>query len=190
MGMKDYNGQSLGPLMPEDALLLQAVIKMTTPKVLVELGHFWGESARKIIEVMGDAHLYSYDNTKDSSIDDPRFTFYKKSQEEVDVPNIDFIFIDASHDIELNKQTFIKLLPLLTDEAIIAVHDTGTWCKGNVFEIEYGHDSPNGYVHCPDELKFVDWIKENYPDFQQIHFHSSREVRHGMTLLQKYTKLT
>ncbi len=181
----------LGPLLDEDALLLQAVIRMTNPKIVVEIGHFWGKSAMKMLEVMDhDSELHSYDNTKQPVFADQRFHFYRKSQEEVDVRNIDFAFLDASHDLSLNQQTFIKMLPDLTEKAIIAVHDTGTWIGGNVFNAEFGHmNEKKEWVHCPDELTFVNWIKEAYPEFQQIHFHSNRAVRHGITLLQRYVKL-
>ncbi len=187
---------TLGPIMPEDGLLLQAIIGSTNPKTLIEFGHFWGASARVMLDAMDDdAVLYSYDNTKDSNIqNDPRFVFYRESQTDINTDGmnpIDFIFLDASHEIELNKQTFLKVLPHLASKAIIAVHDTGTWIGGNVFNAERGFLKENGeYVHCPDELEFVDWIKENYPEFQQIHFHSTRRVRHGITLLQRYEKLT
>lgn len=188
----NYNGIELGPIMKEDALLLQAIIKLTNPRKILELGFFYGESAKKMLEVMdGDSKLISFDNTKNGNIDDPRFIFYRKSQEELDgIYDIDFCFIDASHEIKLNKKTFEKLKDIMTDGGIIAVHDTGAWLGGNVFEIKKGKLDDNGnWVHCPDEQEFVNWIKETYPEWQQIHFHSKRQVRHGMTLLQKYKKL-
>lgn len=192
MSKNNYNGIILGPLLKEDAEFLQAIIKMTTPKVLVEFGYFWGDSARAMLEVMReDAELHSFDNTKDPVVVDSRFHFYKKSQEEIEgIKDIDFVFLDASHELDLNIKTFEKLVPYLSDKAIIAVHDTGTWVGGNVFNVEAGYLKDNGeYVHRPDELEFVNWVKERYPQFQQIHFHSSREVRHGITLLQNYAKL-
>ena len=184
----------LGPIMPEDGLLLQAIIRMTNPKTLVEFGHFWGASARIMLEAMDeDAVLHSYDNTKDSSIEgDPRFIFHRQSQEEVSgIESIDFVFLDASHDFDLNVKTFEAIMHKLSPKAIIAVHDTGTWIGGNVYNAEAGYANDRGdWVHCPDELKFVDWIADTYPEFQQMHFHSSRALRHGITLLQRYEKLT
>lgn len=186
----EYNGIILGPLLKEDAQFLQAIIKMTTPKKLVEFGFFRGDSARAMLEVMdADAHLHSFDNTKNPVVDDPRFTFHMKSQEEVEIYDIDFVFLDASHDFELNKKTFERLERRMNPKGIIAVHDTGTW-PGNVFDAEAGYEREDGrYVHCPGEIEFVNWVKENYQDWQQIHFHSDRAVRHGITLLQRYEKL-
>lgn len=192
--MINYNGITLGKILDEDALLLQAIIKMTSPKTLVEFGFLHGDSAKKMLEVMdNEAHLYSFDNTTNGKDLGSNFTFHKLSQTEIDktdIKDIDFVFIDASHEIELNKETFKKLLPLLTEKAIIIIHDTGSWCDGNVWELERGRLNPDGsWTHCPDEVDFVNWIKENYPEWQQIHLHSKRQLRHGMTLLQKYVKI-
>lgn len=54
-----YKHSDLGPLLDEDALFLQAIIKMITPKVVLELGHFWGKSAKAMLEVM-DMVLHYY----------------------------------------------------------------------------------------------------------------------------------
>lgn len=171
----------LGPIQDEDVLLLQAVIKMTYPVQLVELGYLNGYSTQKILEVMReDAHLTSYDNTVSwSDIQDQRFTFKNKSQTEVSEKNIDFIFFDASHDFEINKQTFEKLD--LTEGAIIAIHDTGLW---NTMVMDTGgYWIGGGYAHRPGEREFVEWLKEK--GYNAINFHTLKETRHGMTLLQK-----
>lgn len=178
----------IGPIQYEDELLLQAIIKMTCPLKCVELGFLEGYSTRKILEAMSnDAQLISYDNSIDGHIDDNRFTFKRLSQTDYDESNVDFIFFDASHDLELNKITFEKIIPSLNDGAIIAIHDTGLW---NEMIIDtQGKFVSEGYAHRPDEREFVNWIKETYPNFQQIHFHTLRQIRHGMTILQKYRKL-
>ena len=179
----------LGPLLEEDALLLQAVIKMTDPKTVIEFGYHRGTSSRKMLEVLDqDAKLISYDNTVDPSAvskSDPRLTFMHKSQDEFEpVDNIDFVFLDASHELEKNETTFKQILPHLRAGAIIAVHDTGTW-KENYWKRDVGYGLPNGHwVHCPDEIHFVNWIKQEYPQIQQIHFVTTTKIRHGMTLLQ------
>lgn len=189
MPRNEYNGIVLGPLLEEDKLFLQAIIRMTNPMVLIEFGYLWGHSAQAMLDVMDPtAVLHSYDYTKNPTHPDPRFKFHMKSQEEVEgIENIDFVFIDASHDFELNKITLIKLMDHLSDKAIIAVHDTGTW-PSNVFDTDHGETRSDGrFVHCPGEVKFVNWVATNFPIFQVIHFHCDNQVRHGITLLQKYT---
>lgn len=188
-----YNGMSLGPLLKEDAEFLKAIIKMTTPKKVVEFGFFWGDSARAMLSAMPEiSELHSFDNTKNGEgIEDGRFHFYCKSQDEIEgINNIDFVFLDASHELELNKRTFEYLRKNMNEKGIIAVHDTGTWIGGNVFNAEFGEMNEKGeWVHCPDEIAFINWVKETYPEWQQIHFHSSSEVRHGITLLQNTNML-
>lgn len=182
----------LGPLLDEDVALLQAVIKMTSPKVLVEFGFFHGKSAQAMLDVMlPDARLVSYDNTQSGSeVRDSRFTFKRKSQTEFEpMECVDFVFVDASHDLALNKETWRQIVDCLSPTAIVAIHDTGLWVR-NAWGFDRGYTMPDGrYTHCPDERMFVNYLKEEYPEFQQIHLHSDTELRHGITLLQKYNKL-
>lgn len=180
----------LGPLQPEDTALLQAVIRMTDPKLVVEFGFLWGNSARAMLEVMSDsAKLISYDNAKDGYLNDLRFTFIKKSQTEFEpIENVNLVFLDASHDFELNKETLHKVIPCLSPLGIIAIHDTGTWSE-NIYNLDRGYVLNGRYLHCPDERATVNWLKVEYPEFQQIHFHSNVQLRHGITLLQRYNHL-
>lgn len=190
--MITYQGIELGTLLPEDASLLQAIIKMTNPMNVVEFGFLRGQSTRVMLEVMDqNAKLTSHDNTEVYNIpEDPRFTLKRIGQEDFEpMENVDFVFLDASHDFELNKQTFEKLQSSLTEDAIIAVHDTGKWFA-NVFEFEKGYEYDGGWLHSPDERKFMNWIKETYPEYQQIHFNTQSKISHGISLLQKYNKLT
>lgn len=190
--MITYQGIELGPLLPEDALLLQAIIKMTNPMNVVEFGFLRGRSTRVMLEAMdANARLTSHDNTEVYNIpEDPRFTLKRIGQEDFEpMENVDFVFLDASHDFELNKKTFEKLQSSLTDDAIIAVHDTGKWFA-NVFEFHLGYEHEGGWLHCPDERKFMNWIKETYPEYQQIHLNTQSKISHGISLLQKYNKLT
>ena len=173
----------LGPVQDEDVLLLQAVIKMTCPLKLVELGYLNGFSSRKILEVMKeDAILISYDNTVQySDITDSRFTFKNKSQTEYEEENIDFIFFDASHNLDLNKETLLKVEKTLNKNGIIAIHDTGIW--NEMVMDTGGYWVKDGYVHRPDEREFVKWLKEK--GFNIINLGTTRELRHGITLAQK-----
>lgn len=193
MVRNEYNGIMLGPLLDQDAEFLKAIIKMTTPKVLIEFGHFLGHSAKAMLSVMEpDAVLHSFDNTRGHGVTDPRFHFRSESQDAAhDIKDIDFIFLDASHYLDLNQKTFLNFKDRLNDKAIIAIHDTGAWVGGNVFDVAQGHMNAKGeWVHRPEEIDFVNWIRKEYPEFDQIHFHSSHQVRHGITLLQKRVTLS
>lgn len=181
--------QPLGPIQTEDAALLRAVVLMTDPKVLVEFGYFRGDSAKVLLSAMSeDALLFSYETTDvPNPIADPRLRVVKESQHEFNLSiahRVDFAFIDASHNYHMNLATFRRLEPQLSEDAIVAVHDTGLW-PSNVYGLEGGRDLPEGYAHRPEERQFVNRLREEFPDFQQIHFHCVSKVRHGMTLLQR-----
>lgn len=177
----------LGKIQSQDELLIQAIIKMTCPLKLVELGYLNGYSTGIILNAMrDDATLVSYDNTTYSKTDDPRFTFKCLSQEDYEEDNIDFIFFDASHDLTLNQNTFKKVYPTLNEGAIIVVHDTGLWDK--LIQDVGGKWIDCGYAHRPGEREFVNWLHDTY-GLQTIHFHTLKETRHGITILQKYIKL-
>lgn len=161
---------------------------MTCPLKVVELGYLNGYSANIILNALKeDSLLISYDNTTHGNINDRRFIFKHKSQEDYEETDVDMVFFDASHDFELNKKTFRKVILSLNKQAIIAIHDTGLW---NIkMQDVGGYWINDGYAHRPDERKFVNWIKEFYPKYQVINFHSLKETRHGMTLIQKLDTL-
>lgn len=171
----------LGPVQEEDVLLIQAVIKLTCPSVLVELGYLNGFSTSKILEVMReDAHLTSYDNTvKHSLIKDKRFTFKNKSQTEVEEKDIDFIFFDASHDLDLNIETFKNLK--LSNNAIIVIHDTGIW--NEMIMDTGGYFVEEGYIHRPHEREFVKYLIKN--GYNAVNLMTTKELRHGISIVQK-----
>jgi hypothetical protein len=153
-----------------------------------------------------DAVLYSFDIADASpqyaqtiAERDNRLRFKQKSQdaltaEDIDGREIDFAFFDASHDLEINQRTFAGIESLLARRAIIAVHDTGAWSaesvqlslKAGIYSRENPSHwvSPDEFAHRPDERRFVNWVAETRPDFNQIHLHSATTLRHGLTLLQ------
>lgn len=182
----------LGPLLDADADFLKAIIGMVTPLVILEFGFLYGDSARAMLYAMRpDAKLISIDKDRWPNIEnDSRFTFHQVSQETyIPTETIDFVFLDASHDMLLNQKTFSNIIPHLSEKAIIAIHDTGKW-PSNVYQFNAGMDTSDGrYSHNPDEIRFTNWLQDEHPDWQQIHFHSDRETRHGITLLQKKVSL-
>jgi hypothetical protein len=152
-----------------------------------------------------DAHLYSYD-IRDSaaasaskySAKYPQFHFIKKSQEmfspeDIERRLVDFLFIDAAHRLPLNQKTFLALLPSLAENALIAVHDTGTWHRKHFLaaHANFAKRKPKHWLNSEEfqhqigERAFVNWIANAFSDFQAIHFHSLRCLRHGITLLQR-----
>lgn len=198
MCFKDYVA---GPIQRDEALLLYALVKTVDPKTIVEFGFDRGHSATNFLKAMSsDSRLYSYDISDVSmrlarKIHDERFRFIFKSQtdfEYSDVDNrlVDLVFFDASHDFHLNVATFEKVRKFLSERALIIVHDTGAWygkLKGSKTPEGYfvGGKASAGYIHRPDERRFVNHIRENMEGFDQIHMHSTSKFRHGLTVLQR-----
>lgn len=180
------NNEKLGPVQNSDIKVLQAIIHATQPKNIIEFGTQNGASTLAMLEVLPeDATLQSYDPYKQHNISHPQFIFQQKSQTEVDDTLADLVFFDGSHEIKSNIEAFNKLN--LAENAIIAIHDTGLWKE--VYESNGGIMTPEGYAHQPHEREFVNWIKENHPEYQIINLHTQRAFRHGLTLIQKYRKL-
>lgn len=173
----------LGKIQAEDEAVVRAVIAMTLPKRCVEFGYLNGHSTRVILGAMPpDSTLVSYDNSVDGRIDDPRFTFKRKSQTEYEEDSADFVFFDASHDLELNMETMDRVIPTLSEGAIVLVHDTGLW--RDMLMDTGGHWIGNGYAHRPGEREFANWCVSER-GFHAIHLHTLSENRHGMTILQR-----
>jgi hypothetical protein len=187
-------------LQKDEALCLYSLVKMTNPKVIVEFGFFRGFSAKNFLASMAnDCILYSYDPDPKSRpfvqrIKDKRFKFVFKKGEEfspVDIKHkpIDFVLIDAEHNLRSNVRIFNKIKGFLTPNSVIAVHDTGLYYrefKSETWTVPGGYLVGKGYVHQPEERVFVNYLKFAYPAYQQIHLHSTRVGRMGLTILQKY----
>ena len=201
-----------GPIQREEALFLYGAIRVIRPKTVVEIGFLRGQSALNFLRAMDDdAVLYSFDidslaepAARTIFANDQRLRFTLKSQdkiraEDVDNRSIDFVLLDASHDLAMNRETFTRIEPLLAPRAILAVHDTGAWSREGVQlspgAVEYTEQNPGNWLpsghfaHRPDERKFVNWIRETRPHYAQIHFHAESTLRHGVTLLQANTAL-
>jgi predicted O-methyltransferase YrrM len=173
----------------------------------VEIGFLNGRSALNILcGLDADSRLYSFDidercaaRARELFGHDPRFTFRVRSQAEltpndIDGREADFVFLDASHELDLNRETFERLVPLMAPDAILAVHDTGTVPRSFVRSDHYWRSSEAGWIGderevMPGERAFLNWLLEEHPSFSQVHFHSRETVRCGITLLQRSAPL-
>lgn len=208
--MSYRENDSIGPLQRDEAIALFGIVRTLRPKVIVEFGFFHGHSAFNFLQALpDDGHLYSYDIDPDSlrraKLEfhfDQRFTFISKSQtdfdpEDIEKKEIDFVFFDAAHELELNISTFNRIVSHLAPEGMIAIHDTGLWHRSQFAPIHelFIRENPGEwkdrdlYAHQPGERAFIDWILAEHAGFTAIHFHSTRTLRHGFSLLQKKRSL-
>lgn len=200
----------IGPLQRPEAMLLYSLVLVMRPKRIVELGFYKGDSctalaaaAKEINRLVGYNHtiVESYDirvNQIDVDVilkDYPNTIINMMDQRQVHMvlgPEIDFLFIDAAHNLEINKETWNTLEPKLSSNSVVMVHDTGLWVDAfTPSEIpKQGvrgviRQNVTGYFHQPDEVAFVQWITNTYPSWIKMDFMSINAFRHGFTLLQK-----
>jgi predicted O-methyltransferase YrrM len=205
-----FREEDIGPLQRDEALALFALVRVLRPRTIVEFGFLNGHSALNFLLASDpECRVYSFDITEKSEAiarqclgHEQRFRFTRKSQDEfapVDIEGraIDLCFLDASHDLALNHRTFERLLPQLSDRALVAVHDTGLWHRAHLKQTHLDFTvSPVGrglgrwldadrYQPVVEEREFVNELRQRHPEFAQIHLHSARTHRNGLTLLQK-----
>ncbi|MBX3425607.1 MAG: class I SAM-dependent methyltransferase [Pirellulales bacterium] len=204
------NDASMGPLQRDEALLMLALAKTLAPRTVVEFGFFQGHSAFNFLQGLDeDALLVSFDVSDVSARHARRafsqranFRFVQKSQTDfapadVDGRPVELVFLDAAHELDLNQATWRRLLPALAPEAIVAIHDTGLWAREHFLPVhrEFAATRPEAWLdaerfaHQPGEREFVNWILDEFPEFSVIHLHSTRRLRHGLTLLQRRRSL-
>jgi predicted O-methyltransferase YrrM len=198
-----YDEIVIGPVQRDEALLLHGLVRVVRPQTVVEIGFYHGWSAYNCLSALDDdARLYAFDAdpvcdevARRRFADEPRLRYRRRAQQDltpddVDGRGVDLVFIDGAHDLEINKRTFARLLPMLTPGAIVAIHDTGTvprslvpgWYEERIPLEQWVGDA---YEHQPDERAFVNWVREAHPEFAQIHLHTDRTPRSGLTLLQR-----
>lgn len=156
------------------------------PAVVLEIGFGAGQSAFNFLQGLPPgSRLYSFDIGPDSERiarrsfpHHPSFRFARKSQVEisgadVDRQPVDLVFLDAAHDLALNQQTFERVVELMSSDALLLVHDTGTWHR-SAFASAHARAAseqarhwigPDEYQHRPDERDFVNWVLERHPEF-------------------------
>ena len=186
----------------DEAILLYGMVKSLRPKTLVEFGMGHGPSSTNFLKALDqDARMYTYDieilNKNAPAFNDSRFKFIPRSQTEFnpdDFENriIDFAYLDNGHFFEKEKVLFPKLILQMSKSGIIVIHDTGLHVddivKTNPCSCDF--EGLCGVLHCAPERQFVNWILDNYPEWQVINIHSFIVYRHGLTILQRKYKLS
>jgi len=224
-----------GPTPIDDLGILYAAIKELKPKTLVEVGFWAGDGTRALLSAAdAGATVHSFDPTPhpgeadklmaEASTLGRNFVFHEKAGEEITSEDfsgdkVGFAFIDTGHMPNMTKNCFEKLLPVLTDDAIVAIHDTGVWGKkfldenmGNAdakdwwdanmeFLKKYlnwtgdlvlrGEGAEQYYIHPAhnNERKFVNWLMDAHPEWGIMNFHSLNTLRMGITMMQRQRKL-
>jgi len=195
-----------GSLMKDEALFLYSLVKMIRPQVVLEFGFSRGHSSLNFLYALDKtSQLFSFDiseGAKDIAENVfnnfPNFHFHHKSQLDftpLDVDNrkIDLVYFDAVYNREINLKTFERIKSSLSEDAIIALHDTNVWKKQLMDEthIAFAKKKPNDWLNENEfqsqkgQREFYNEFVKQFPDYSAITFHSSTTVVAGISLLQK-----
>jgi len=97
--------------------------------------------------------------------------------------------MDGAHDYQIMIDTFKAIESSLSENSLVVVHDTGLHYHfyDNQNKTLVARNEP--FQHCDQDRKFINWVRDNYPQFSQVNCHTNQTIRHGMTILQKSEKL-
>lgn len=181
----------IGPIQDDEAIFLFALCKVMMIKNVVEIGVQNGYSTQNFIKAIGDNGSVIGIDIENTPFLSDRFTFINSCASIVEpsqIPwNIDLLFFD-SHSEYAQKKFFENMTAAgkITDDTIIAIHDTGLHPCG----IGIGIKCKNGYAHQPVERLFSNWLVSI--GYSPFHAHTNIEkhnenmpFRHGLTILCK-----
>lgn len=193
-----------GPIQQDEALFLYSLVKMIHPSLILEFGVQYGYSTWNFALAKDeDCKLFSYDidlnclnNVRKLFIGIKNFSFIHKNCldftfSDIDNQLIDLCFIDCAHILSINQQLIDKILPFMSKNAIIAIHDTGTHTRKAINKKPEGYENKlfdNPFVKevcLVEERQTVNWFAEKYPEYSLINLHSENFFRHGITIFQK-----
>ena len=181
----------IGPVQDDEALFLFALCKVMLIKNVVEIGVQNGYSAQNFLKAVGNEGSVIGIDINETAFRSDGFTFINSCAGAVSpeqIPwNIELLFFD-SHSEYAQKKFFENMITAgkITDETIIALHDTGLHPAGVIGGVKLG----NGYAHQPVERMLSNWlVSYGYSPFHahtNISKHNDKlPFRHGLTILCK-----
>lgn len=208
-----FETYKFGPIQKDEALFLFSLVKMTRPSTIVEFGLLEGHSCLNFVCSKDEkTSYYGFDKDENAVARAQKFCEGRANcflsqidcidfdSGKIDGRTIDLCFLDCSHILEVNQKCLEKVIPCMSENAILAIHDTGYYYKKNCNMLPKSFldrkpaflkrfESKDKVSAVKPEQHTVNWFKERWPDWQQLHMHSENIMRHGITLLQKYQKL-
>lgn len=120
MGYNEFDNESS---LPEESMLIGALVKALKPIIVVEIGTHNGCTTEQIIKNL-DGQLWTYDIKPIEIPDYPNVHFFQGDSTMADMPgNIDFAFIDGSHAKGDVVKDFRNIEKNLKHGATVVFHD-------------------------------------------------------------------
>jgi predicted O-methyltransferase YrrM len=194
-----------GPIQDDEALVLFGLVRTMRIKRVLEIGGLSGYSARNFLAALSwdtGTAVYTVDLDKVQSQARNHFTIQKdvgllEPRDLHDQP-LDLVFFDA-HVYDAQMEMFLRLrrLGLITDETVIALHDTGLHPRRSApwsYPVADA-DGQHGWVHQDVERRMVNALRRDF-GYDAFCFHTDVRrnddrlpFRHGVTVMKKYVEL-
>lgn len=189
----------MGPIQDDEALFLYSIIKGMRLKTVLEIGFGSGYSATNFLRAVGDdGCVITIDIGNFNSIQKNHIPLVKDvnlvKKEDILIDKIDMIFFDCHiYDCQLKLYNELKNANIITDDTVLALHDTNLWIKD--YTNENKRKIEEGVVHQSVERKLVNYFYDiGYSPFclhtrPEIH-NEEFPFRHGVTVMSKFKKLS
>ncbi len=190
----------MGPIQDDEALFLYSIIRGMRIKRVLEIGGLSGYSARNFVRAGVDV-CYTVDLVPVPQVsDDGRHRVLVKNAlhltpEDLDNKPLDLVFFDCHDMVQMDLLKMLVRQQLITDETVIALHDTNLHYKKYVpFDCPY-NSTLDAWIHQPVERKMVNILKDiGYDVFsirtrREQHDDDTFPYRHGLTVCQKFKML-
>ncbi len=174
-----------------------SVIRTLRISVIFEIGGLNGYSARNFLAAVGNGGtVFTVDVSPVPCLAENHIVVQKNALEvtasDLENKNLELVFFDC-HDFNIQMQVFFRLreFGLISDETILALHDTNTHPYKVV---DWAYAPSDGYVHQAAERRMVnDFVKMGYHSFSLHTRHSKLssdlKYRHGLTVLSRFKPL-
>ena len=192
----------IGPIQDTEALLLYSVVRGMRMRRVLEIGGLSGYSAANFVAAFAkpaESVVYTVDLNRVPQQAPNHVIIVKDAAQvtpdDINYQPLDMVFFDC-HVYDAQMTLFKNLVEahLITPRTIIALHDTHTHPR-RVVDFAYRLADTDEWVHQPVERRMVNEFvdKHGYHAFSLHTPHDSHDesmpFRHGLTLLQKFSRL-
>ena len=187
----------VGPVQDDEALFMYSVIRGKRLRTVLEIGGLEGYSATNFLRAVGAAGTVFTVDFNPVSSQAPNHVVVTKDARDLTPADLrgqvlDFVFFDC-HDYEVQMAVYERLREqgCLTDDTVIALHDTNTHVARFV---DWAYETPDGWVHQAAERRMVNTFRSMGYDVFLLHTRPEAHspafpFRHGLALCTKVTAL-
>lgn len=188
----------LGPIQDDEALFLYSIIRGKRLQHVLEIGGLEGYSASNFLRAVEASNgiVFTVDINPVPQLAPNHVVITKDARaltpEDLHGQPVDFVFFDC-HDYDVQMRVFNRLREqgCITDDTVIALHDTNTHVRQYTESSYHTHD---GWVHQPAERRMVNTLRAIGYDAFLLHTRPEAHTpdfpfRHGVAVCTKVKPL-